>query len=445
MRRFSHVFLAVLFIFSYAFPGSVFSGDSVHLRFKDVYNRPFYSKSWFVPVAVGGALAAGAVFTVYTGGTGAPAAGAGVSTTASAIAGGGAGSYMAGLSIVGSWFGGNAILGAAILNGISAGVLGTVSSAGVKAVGGAAFKTIALASGRFTQIVLTIEDGNRTEVIYSYPVMLSHDIGSKETRAVLDDLKEAHKDLQKERIDEREFNSEVSTVKLMAKNKLESLSEKPWSKMSADEKEDFTANLLILRQFSKDEFLKFALLIQPKYTEKQSFLWYLLAIANLDTASLTSDVNERSKYIEAATMAARKAKQLEPEVLEPVMLEAIAIAVNGQLPPLRSLEKDLDNYSKNHYSTPNSESTVYSLFGDIAHSFERYEDALVYHEEAWDESSWFLEKKEKAYLSIKLAKAYKMVGDSKDADYYYDKAKEYIDGKDNAAELLEGLEEIWNG
>lgn len=89
-------------------------------------------------MVTGTAIVAAGTFTYFTAGAGAPAAATGVSTVASWVAGGGAGSYMAGLSTIGGWFGGNAMLGSAILNGISLGTAGGMVvgalSAGQKAL-----------------------------------------------------------------------------------------------------------------------------------------------------------------------------------------------------------------------------------------------------------------------------------------------------------------------
>ena len=104
------------------------------ISFEEIYPKKFYKKSSFFFVATGAMIVTAGTISFFTAGAGAPAAAAGVSSAASMIAGGGAGSYMAGLSAVGGWFGGNAILGAAILNGISLGTIGGASSWGALSV-----------------------------------------------------------------------------------------------------------------------------------------------------------------------------------------------------------------------------------------------------------------------------------------------------------------------
>lgn len=105
------------------------------ITFHELFPRAFYQKSYFSGVVLATTVVAAGTFSYLTAGVGAPAAATGVSALASTIGGGGAGSYMAGLSAVGSWFGGNAMLGGAILNGISIGV-----------GGGAAASSLTLAS-----------------------------------------------------------------------------------------------------------------------------------------------------------------------------------------------------------------------------------------------------------------------------------------------------------
>src|SRR5574343_22698 len=104
--------------------------EDLDLGFEAAFERPFYKKRYFGLVITGASIVAAGTFTYFTAGAGAPAAATGVSTVASWVAGGGAGSYMAGLSTVGGWFGGNAMVGHAILNGLSLGTVGGMSSWG---------------------------------------------------------------------------------------------------------------------------------------------------------------------------------------------------------------------------------------------------------------------------------------------------------------------------
>lgn len=120
--------LALLFVVLACFAsftsGAAATPDDTDLGFESAFPRAFYQKKYFGPAILGASIVAAGTFSYFTAGAGAPAAATGVSTVASWVAGGGAGSYMAGLSTIGGWFGGNAMLGSAILNGISLGTVG---------------------------------------------------------------------------------------------------------------------------------------------------------------------------------------------------------------------------------------------------------------------------------------------------------------------------------
>jgi tetratricopeptide (TPR) repeat protein len=124
-------------------PVATAASDDANLGFESAFPRKFYEKKYFGLAVTGAMIVAAGTFTYFTAGAGAPAAATGVSTVASWVAGGGAGSYMAGLSTIGGWFGGNAILGAAILNGIS---LGTVGGMGTWSTLSAGQKVLALSA-----------------------------------------------------------------------------------------------------------------------------------------------------------------------------------------------------------------------------------------------------------------------------------------------------------
>lgn len=102
------------------------------LNFNEAFPKAIYKKSYFGVALVGTTMVGAGVVSYFTAGAGAPAAATGVSTVATWVAGGGQGAYMAGLSTIGGWFGGNAMLGSAILNGVSLGLGG----------GSAAFATL---------------------------------------------------------------------------------------------------------------------------------------------------------------------------------------------------------------------------------------------------------------------------------------------------------------
>jgi len=164
---------------------------SEHLEdidFKHIYPKAFYKKSYFGFAITGAAVVGAGAFTYFTAGAGAPAAATGASAVASWVAGGGAGSYMAGLSAIGSWFGGNAIVGAAILNGISIGTIG----------GGASTFTALSVLGKvgvMASVTAMSLDGvayfanpETKKLEYKIKVNIPKNLGSKDTRELIDKI-----------------------------------------------------------------------------------------------------------------------------------------------------------------------------------------------------------------------------------------------------------------
>ena len=168
-----------------------------HLSFEDAFPKPFYKTSYFGPMLTGATIVLAGGFTYFTAGAGAPVAATGVSSVAAWLGGGGAGSYMAGLSTLGGWFGGNAVLGSAILNGISIGVTG----------GGAAFATLpAIAKvGVMASVAATALDGvavfqkpETKNLSYRIRVAVPNEMGSKDIRTLTKKLNAVEVELIKE-------------------------------------------------------------------------------------------------------------------------------------------------------------------------------------------------------------------------------------------------------
>ena len=161
------------------------------LRFEEVYHKAFWKNDAVFWSAIAVASAGAAAVTVYTAGTGAPAAGAGVSYVASQlVAGGGAGSYMAGLSTVGAWFGGNAITGAAILNATSAAILGYGGEAmAIKGISVTTKLALAAASnlGKFGFVYLPLKE--ESEATHIIQIMPSGHFGTDKVENLLTRLK----------------------------------------------------------------------------------------------------------------------------------------------------------------------------------------------------------------------------------------------------------------
>ena len=102
---------------------------------------------------------------------------------------------MAGASIVGGWFGGNAMLGAAVLNGIS---LGTVGAGGSWATLSTGQKALALASTTATIMdgFAVISEPQTKQLEWRVILPVPVDLADKRTRTLLDALRKAGEDVQ---------------------------------------------------------------------------------------------------------------------------------------------------------------------------------------------------------------------------------------------------------
>lgn len=164
------------------------------LGFHTVFPKPIYQKSYFGFALTGAAIVVGGALTYFTAGAGAPVAGWGVGGVASWVGGGGAGSYMAGLSTVGGWFGGNAMLGSAILNGISIGVAGSGTSfASLTAIGKVGVMAAVTASA--LDGVILFQNPKTKNLSYRIRLTVPQEIGSKGVRELAKQLRDAEASL----------------------------------------------------------------------------------------------------------------------------------------------------------------------------------------------------------------------------------------------------------
>ena len=130
------------------------------LGFEDAFPTKLYEKSWFGASLTATTIVAAGAFSYFTAGSGAPAAATGVSSIATLVGGGGPGAYMSGLATVGGWFGGNALVGAAVLNGLSLGTVGGTTSLAKMAVLERALVAVALSSHAISGVSVVAGPGS---------------------------------------------------------------------------------------------------------------------------------------------------------------------------------------------------------------------------------------------------------------------------------------------
>lgn len=300
---------------------------AIDLSFSAAFPKPLHRKTYFGVLVTAGAIVGAGLFSYFTAGAGAPVAATGVSTLASWLAGGGAGSYMAGLSMVGGWLGGNAMLGSAILNGISIGVLG----------GGGAFATMSTVSkiAVATSFSASMLDGvllfkkpdtNRLqlEVALDHPAALA----SKDVKKLIGDYQEANTKLRDAQfavltqvepvasegngaqLPEDDVNVEV--LQLRRKRLVEEGMIRLRALLRSDDADsgDLVAlGVLARSEGDYDLFEQVIAKIDSREFAKAGYVNYLRAISSLDMGNL-----------EATERYARRSMAEDPYAIEPALL-----------------------------------------------------------------------------------------------------------------------------
>lgn len=466
---------------------SVSAGD---LRFHTVYNKPFWQYDWFVPVAITGAVATAAAVTVFTGGAGAPAAGVGVSSLASAIAGGGAGSYMAGLSIVGGWFGGNAMLGAAILNGLSAGIIGGIATkatvGSLSLLGGVTIEQVAkqltkkIAVGQFqaslieisvTKVanetlmkaaevtVLNQQEQQQAEtgeviasgLVLSFPLQPSRGLAqSAAVKNTVNKFSEISKQCNDKTLSAEACQQQQQNFQQELRQQIQATEYQDWQNLSEAKQRDLVALLLLLAQYAEQIplFMTFTEQIAPVETQKQSFLWYLKGMSavyrlrNSQEQGLTAQI---VKDAEQVLFYAKTANRLEPKAVEPLLLQAIAYEALGQFNVFYDLKHLIRKYDQNHYSTPNNPLNAYLFLGDIALSQQKYALAWHLYNEAWTKhTNYFLSDFVRANVAIRLAKANHYVENFSEANQLLKQAKDFLRDEKDGKVLVEEAQALYD-
>ena len=160
------------------------------ISFQSLFPKALYKKSYFSWLILATSIGIGATVTYVTAGAGAPVAATGVSTVASWIVGGGAGSYMGGLSAVGSVVGGNAIIGAAILNGLSFGIIGGTTGGFATLSTTAKFCVIANVSATLLDGVATLDKHDAGMLHYTAKLKVPKGLGGKSVRQLVEEIYE---------------------------------------------------------------------------------------------------------------------------------------------------------------------------------------------------------------------------------------------------------------
>lgn len=440
-----------------------------HTGFSDVYASSFFDQSYAVPIMIGGlALAAGgaAVFTTMTGGAGAPAALTGVGATAAWIGGNVPGAYMIGLSTVGGFFGGNAILGAAILNGAAAAVIATT---GGSIVGATMAGTTYLVDGFnyvkrqeteelvfLTTLKLAPETGSsatqdaveRIMSLESDVVALAANVARKELEVVTDaaSLKVLQPKLGERALAVHRLAYEIKDIRLeqeihvsqlqsLKSNQVEAL-DRILEGGSHRQGDILALSLIAWNEHRYELFQRAFATLSPADVEDKSFYHYLKALSAVSADDLQNAERELANSMLAG-----------PYALEPVILRTILLGEDFE-----NNEHRLDElafFAQHHfdaskYKTGLKLPSLYFRLGSIYFQNERYEQAKEYFVRAHGELGIMqrsnligrvgLGDQELSHLiQANIANADYMIGNIEEADSLMAEITSRLDEQESAA------------
>ncbi|MFY4805304.1 hypothetical protein ACOTVJ_02785 [Aliarcobacter butzleri] len=410
-----------------------------NIDFASMYPKAFYKKRYFSFAVTGIVIVGGVAFSYFTAGAGAPVAATGVSSIASYVGGGGAGSYMAGLSTIGGYFGGNAILGGAILNGVSLGTIGggtTFASASI-------FGKLAIilsANAMALDGVYLVKNPETNELEYRLQVQIPKNLGSKRTREFVDNIYSTKEKISKvqEEIKDKDYmekseNKEIEKLALkrdtLNKN-LEAYNDEIFKLLEVYIKEDKNnqEDLLVLgviayNNYKYDIFSQAINKIDKSKLKNTGFLNYLLAIENLIKKDVESAKSNLVNSIDENQYA-----------IEPVILYINLLAEDfekNEEKILSYVKKIDDDFDSDKYQTNYSLASIYNRLGTIYFNSERYSKANEYYKKAIDNLSFFGSSDVKHLIQIQQANALYKDGKINMADKTY---KDILDDLDNESE-----------
>lgn len=442
--------LAVLTFVAPFTPPAFAVPDDTDLGFETAFYRPFYKTRSFGLVVTAATIVAAGTVSYLTAGAGAPAAATGVSTVASWVAGGGAGSYMAGLSTIGGWFGGNAMLGSAILNGISLGTVGGMGSWGALSAGQKALALGATAATTMDGIAI-ISRPETQQLEWRVVLPVPRDLADDRTRTLLDALSKVDKEVIASASEwdvakaEQVPESPKSEKLLGAERRLAAA--KARHEKATDQVNDELARVMRLGDSNRTTVLMAVIAqnsgrsadfrtllgrIKLAPLKRRSYLDYLRAIAALQAGRVT----EAKRLLEESWAAAKFA--IEPPILLAAVVGSRRFA--RQESKVEEIASYADkNFQPNAYMTTASLVSLHYRIGILALGANRCERALAAFTKAQDELSmidkYWSGKDIRNLLEIGEANALHCQGNKPAADEIFKNVLERTSGKD-ARELL---------
>ena len=353
------------------------SEGKVDLGFGAVFDKPFYREGYFPWAVLAATVVIAGVFSYATAGAGAPAAATGVSTVASAVGGGGAGSYMVGLSTIGGWFGGNAMVGAAILNGLSLGVGGGGTAwASLSAIGKAG--VVASVTATTLDGVLLFTNFDTKELSYRIVLPVPSQFGTRKAQSVAEEISKAEADAFKAvKSDDHCALLDASNRRNLAIESSKSLAE---SAIQHSRRPEHLLVLAILRKNAGDseQFQRLLANIPPSAISNPGYLYYLRAIMSIENG----DFQEAERFLWASWTASSYA--IEPPILL-INLLGFQDFKNNEKEILFIVERAAKQFDDGDYDTPFS---LLALNYRLATQYfinDRFVEAETYYRRAYRE------------------------------------------------------------
>ena len=165
--------------------------------------------------------------------------------------------------------------------------------------------------------------------------------------------------------------------------------------------------------------------------QNESFLFYLKAVAYL----IDKDFKLAKQY-------ALQAIDSEPETIEPIMV--LIMALDGLDQYQQAFETEIlleETFDDDHYETQNSLITAYNLLGDIANARKLPQTAAKFHKKAFKNMSYFSKDDTKAFMCLKIANDYHLLGLKTQATKFVEQAISYVEDEKLKQEINSFFEE----
>jgi len=408
-----------------------------NISFKYIYPKVFYKKSYFATAAISASIVTAGTLLFVTAGTGAPLAAAGVSTAASIIGGGGAGSYLAGLATVGSLFGEGMVLGGAILNGIvlGTGVGGTISLANMTIQKKAEASALMTAMSMDGIVYFKNPDSGHNE--YRVRLEIPKDIGSKNIKQIVNNIYEANEEYVDalKKADSVKQKVLTESIHLYTESAIE-LFENQLNEDKKISQDDLIVLLVIAWRNGDFELFEKGISELPTTLKKdnEGFSYYLLALNSLRN----NNIKQAIEYLDLSHENNNYA--LEPLILKMNLLGNQDFSTN-EIEIDRLLKTAIKTFDSDKYNTFLNLSSLYYRVATIYFSNQKYAEARKFYQKSLDKLGFlkkkFFGKELKHTIKLSIANSFYNEGQIIKADkVYYEIINDIEENEKNEIEKI---------